>query len=181
MISNISQLINKKGLEKEVLVHRLAQAQSRLKRAEHNLDLARIRSPIDGIVLERNEPGDRTLPSGRPLLLVGSLDQLEVVSEVLTQDALRLTLGGTVRLESAAGNSPITGKVKRIEPQGFTKRSSLGVEQQRVNVIVTLDAKPKALGTGYRLHARFFTGAKGDARQLLVNRFPNPGKRDVDT
>jgi len=163
----IEEYLDLEQLQRETLVHQLAQARSRLVRAEHELALASIRSPIDGVVLERYERGDRTLAAGQRLLLLGNLDELEVVVEVLTQDALRLKVGGEVLFESALGRTEIAGEVKRIEPA----LSSLGVEQQRVNVIVGFspDGEPRNLGVGYRLQARFITGAKEDA--LTVPRF----------
>jgi len=165
----VEQYLERKKLERIITVSQLAQARARLARAEHELALARVRSPIDGVVLERFEQGDRTVPAGQPLLLVGNLDALEVIADVMTQSALRLRPAGRVVLESAVGRRPIDGTVARIEPAGFTKLSSLGVEQQRVNVIVSLAAKPEGLGVGYRLQARFLTGSKSDA--LVVPRF----------
>jgi len=88
---------------------------------------------------------------------------------VLTQDVLRLREGSDVSLQAAVGREPIAGKVARIEPAGFTKLSSLGVEQQRVNVIISLEGGRGNLGVGYRLQARFTTGAKADA--LIVPRY----------
>ena len=88
----------------------------------------------------------------------------------MSQDALRLLVEGPVMLELGGERKPLAGKVKRIEPAGFTKLSSLGVEQQRVKVIVSLAEEiPKDLGVDYRIHARFITGAKQGA--LLAPRF----------
>jgi len=167
--SFVEKYILRKGLERETLVHQVSEAKARLARAQHDLELADIRSPIDGVVLERNEQGDRTVAVGQPLLLVGNLDELEVVADILTQDALRLHVGSEASLEPALGIESVPGKVKRIEPQGFTKLSSLGVEQQRVMVIVSLEKKREGLGVGYRVQARFLTGSKADA--LIVPRF----------
>lgn len=165
----IEQYVARKALERQVLVHRLAQAHARLAAAEHRLKLARVVSPIGGVVLERHEQGDRPLPAGQALLLLGNLDQLEAVADVLTGDALRLHPGTLVEFKPALGRAPFPGKVKRIEPQGFTKLSSLGVEQQRVRVVVALERRPENLGVGYRLQARFLTAARDAA--LLVPRF----------
>jgi len=166
---SIEQQLELKRLAREVLVHQLDQARARLARAEHDLGLAAIRSPIDGVVLERYEQGDSTLLAGQPLLLLGNLAELEVIADVLTQDALRVAPGSDVVLEPAAGFDTIAGKVNRIEPAGFTKLSSLGVEQQRVNAIVSFNDPHEDLGVGYRLQARFITGSKNDA--LIVPRF----------
>jgi len=167
--TSVEQQLERKRLEREVLVHQLEQARARLARAEHDLRLADIRSPIDGVVLERYEQGDSTLLAGQPLLLLGNLAELEVIADVLTQDALQVAPGSEVILESAAGRDTIGGKVNRIEPAGYTKLSSLGVEQQRVNVIVSFKDPHEDLGVGYRLQARFITGSKPDA--LIVPRF----------
>jgi HlyD family secretion protein len=176
--SFVEKYVLRKSLERETLVHQVSEAKARLAKAQHDLELADIRSPIDGVVLERNEQGDRTMSVGQALLLVGNLDELEVVADILTQDALRLHIGSQVSLEPALGVEPIPGKVKRIEPQGFTKLSSLGVEQQRVAVIVSLQSRDRkgadktfagGLGVGYRVQARFLTGAKPDT--LIVPRF----------
>jgi HlyD family secretion protein len=165
----VRDYLAKKDLEREVLVHQLAQAKARLEKARHDLNLAKIVAPIEGVVLERFEQGDATHPAGQDLLLLGNLDRLEVVADVLTQDALRLSIGSEVFLEPASRLEPLAGKVKRIEPAGFTKLSSLGVEQQRVNVIAALEERNDSLGVGYRLQARFITGAKLGA--LKVPRF----------
>jgi HlyD family secretion protein len=166
---SIERQLERKRLEREVLVHQLEQARARLARAEHDLRLADIRSPIDGVVLERYEQGDSTLLAGQPLLLLGNLAELEVIADVLTQDALRVARGSEVILEPAARHETVGGTVNRIEPAGFTKFSSLGVEQQRVNVIVSFNDPHEDLGVGYRLQARFITGSKSDA--LIVPRF----------
>ncbi|MCP4708934.1 MAG: HlyD family efflux transporter periplasmic adaptor subunit [Planctomycetes bacterium] len=148
----------------------IARVEAQVISASHYLSLADIWSPIDGVVLEKYDDGDRTLPAGQPLLLLGNLDELEVEAEVLSQDALRLEAGGPVRLEMGFGKEAIEGKVKRIEPAGFMKLSSLGVEQQRVNVIISFEEeRPAELGVDYRIHARFITGSKQGA--LVVPRF----------
>ncbi len=165
----IDEWLGRKRIEREVVVQQLRQARARLARAEHDLALAGLLSPIDGVVLERFEPGGGPLPAGRPLLRLGNPQELEVVAEVLTQDALRLSVGAEVRLTAAGLGEPQDARVKRVEPAGFTKLSSLGVEQQRVKVIVTPALRPPGLGVGYRLQARFFTGVKQDA--LIVPRF----------
>jgi len=165
----INEWLGRKTLEREVLLHQLTQAKARLARAEHELALTDVTSPINGVVLERFDLGDTVLSPGQPLLLLGDLTQLEVVAEVLTQDALRIEPGSKVILKPAAQMNSLSGKVKRIEPAGFTKLSSLGVEQQRVNVIISLDEIPENLGVGYRLQARFITKTRKNT--LIVPRF----------
>lgn len=165
----VTRYLDRKKLEREVIVHQLAQAEARLAVALHNFKLTDVRSPVNGLVLEKYEEGDSTLSAGKPLLLVGDLKDLEVVADVLTQDALKLSAGTRVTLQPATGMSVIPGTVKRIDPAGFTKLSSLGVEQQRVRVIVSFAGDHGKLGVGFRVQARFTTGSKTNA--LIVSRF----------
>ncbi|MEE8166225.1 MAG: efflux RND transporter periplasmic adaptor subunit [Myxococcota bacterium] len=165
----IRQTIERKKIERVENLAQLAGAQALLERVRHELELARVISPIDGIVLERYERGERPLPLGQELLLLGNPGEIELEAEVMTEDALKLAPGGKVLLESLFGSLKLNGRVKRIEPQGFTKLSSLGVEQQRVLVIVEIEDPPENLRVGFRLHARFFTGYKTDA--IILPRF----------
>ena len=158
----VNQYLNRKKLSREAVVHQLAQAKARLAEAQRRLGLAVALSPIDGVVLNKYAQGDAPYAAGDLLLRVGRVGDLEVVADVLTRDALKLSVGSRVRLSPGA-MPPVRGHVKRIDPAGFTKLSSLGVEQQRVNVIVALDKRPKGLGVGYRLQARFYTGEANDA------------------
>lgn len=165
----VTRYLDRKKLEREAIEYQLAQAEARLAMAGHNLRLTEVRSPVNGLVLEKHEEGEATLPAGKPLLLLGDLKDLEVVADVLTQDALRLSEGAHVILQPAIAVASIPGTVKRVDPAGFTKLSSLGVEQQRVKVVVSLDGEHRHLGVGYRVQARFITGSKQNA--LIVSRF----------
>lgn len=165
----INEYLSKKKLERLVIVKQHLQAKARLARAKYRLKLAAVTSPIRGLVLEKYEEGGTFLAAGVPLLLVGNLDELEAEADVLTQDVLALPENARVELTSARGLDPIAGRVRLVEPAGFTKLSSLGVEQQRVKVIIALDQKSDKLGVGYRLQARFFTASKENA--LVVPRY----------
>lgn len=149
-----------------VLQQRVLQAQQEQARAEHALGRAEIRSPIDGVVLKRYEEGPRDLTAGSPLLLLGNLKDLEVVCQVLTGDAVRLEKGTPVLLEAAG--KQWKGRVTRVEPAGFTKLSSLGIEQQRVNVVIGLEGAA-GLGVGYQLQAHFQVRSRSQV--LLIDRF----------
>jgi HlyD family secretion protein len=162
----INEYLDLEQLQTAELRHQLAQAKSRLALAERNLALTRIESPIDGVVLRRFEQGAQVLPAGAELLLVGNLDEMEVEVDILTVDAMTVDEGQAVGLSAALDSRALSGKVKRIEPAGFTKLSSLGVEQQRVKAIVSIDERPSSLGVGYRMTVRFVTGSKADALKL---------------
>jgi HlyD family secretion protein len=165
----VQEYMGRKHLEREVIAQQLVQARAHLERAAHERRRAAVVSPVDGVVLERYEQGDSSLPAGHRLLLIGRFEDMEAIADVLTQDALRIAPGTPVELTFALGRAPVKGRVKLIEPAGFTKLSSLGVEQQRVNVIVSLEQRPGGVGVGYRLEARFLTGEKEDA--LTIPRY----------
>lgn len=115
-------------------------------------------SPVDGVVLRTHFESARPVQSGEPLLEVGNPDGMEVEVDVLSSDAVRLRPGMAVELLRWGETKPLSGKVGRIEPGGFTKVSALGVEEQRVWVIVELTS-PRSewerLGEAYRVNARF--------------------------
>ena len=134
----------------------ITEAQSRQTQAEYTLEKSTVVSPIDGVVLVRSERGPKELLSGAPLLTLGRTEDIEAECDVLSQDALRISRGTPVFLDAGGPHSePIRGEVRLKEPQGFTKRSSLGVEQQRVRVRIGLMNPPDDLGAGYELWARF--------------------------
>lgn len=146
-------------------------------KAERDRQRAEIRTPVAGTVLRREVSNERVMQAGEVLLEIGSLEDLEIVVEVLTQDAVRIQVGDAVDIEGAAlGNATVKGRVSRIYPQGFTKVSSLGVEQQRVNVIVNFEPEVIAdlrergvnLGADYRLRVKIFTDEHSQA--LVVPR-----------
>jgi HlyD family secretion protein len=140
---------------------------------ERDLRRTVIESPVDGVVLEREESNERVLQAGEVLMHIGDLSKLEVEADVLTQDAATIALQDPVEIEAPAlGDDSIQGYVSRIFPQGFTKVSSLGVEQQRVKVIIDfvegelerIQAEDRQLGVDYRLRVRVYT----DARQGVL-------------
>jgi HlyD family secretion protein len=114
-------------------------------------------APIAGRVLRVQQKSAGTVSVGTPLLELGELGNLEVLVELLTTEAPPVVAGAPVRLMNWGGPAPLLGRVRRIEPWGFTKISALGVEEQRVNVLVDLVSPRKdwgSLGEGYRLDAR---------------------------
>lgn len=117
-------------------------------------------SPIDGRVLRVFQESAAVVTAGTPLLELGSPSDLEVEVDVLSSDAVAIEPGDRVLLERWGGARPLAARVRLVEPAGFTKVSSLGVEEQRVNVIIDLEASPeerRALGDGFRVEARIVT------------------------
>ncbi len=114
-----------------------------------------VRSPSTGVVLRRLRESESVVPAGEPLLEIGDAAQLEVVVDLLSTDAARVTPGARAAIDQP-GAAPLAARVRRVEPAGFTKVSALGVEEQRVNVILDLDAPIGAgtLGDAYRVDVR---------------------------
>jgi HlyD family secretion protein len=116
-----------------------------------------IRAPIDGRVLRVFQESSAVVTIGANLLEVGDPLDLEVEVDVLSRDAVRIRPGAAVLLEHWGGARALRGRVRLVEPSAFTKVSTLGVEEQRVNVIVDIDDPPEeraALGDGFRVEAR---------------------------
>jgi HlyD family secretion protein len=119
-----------------------------------------LRSPIDGVVLRRLRESEAVVPAGEPLLEVGDPANLEIVADYLSADAVQMKPGMPVEIERWGGQRPLSGRVRRVEPGGFLKISALGVEEQRVNVIIDFEdprAAWAALGDGYRVEVRVVT------------------------
>jgi len=128
-----------------------------------------VEAPVPGVVLKRERESAGLVQAGAPVLQLADLDSLEVEVDVLSPDAVRLQPGMPVELERWGGDSVLRGTVRRIDPAGFTRVSALGVEEQRVWVIVGL-AEPRkhwaGLGHGYRVEARFILRDQEDVLQV---------------
>ncbi len=114
-------------------------------------------APIAGKVLRVFEESSTVVPVGEPLLEIGDPQNLEIEIDVLSTDAVRTQPGAELTIEHWGGDTPLAGNVRVIEPAAFTKISSLGVEEQRVNIIADIVEPPEriaALGDGYRIEAR---------------------------
>jgi HlyD family secretion protein len=108
-------------------------------------------------VLEVFQENSRVVAAGMDLLRIGDTGDLECVIDVLSTDAVKVRPGAKAFLEHWGGGGPLLGRVRRVEPGGFTKVSALGVEEQRVNVLIDF-AEPRekweTLGDAYRVEAR---------------------------
>ena len=127
-----------------------------------------VRAPVPARVLKLLRESEGTVRAGEPLIEVGNPETLEIAVEVLSNSAVRIAPGGRVLLERWGG-APLQGTVRVVEPAGFTKISALGVEEQRVRVIVDLTSPRDAwqrLGDGYRVEASFIVWEGGDVLQV---------------
>lgn len=162
----------------------LRAAEFSVARAQYDLQISRARlqqpgssgrmvqivSPIDGVVFKRFRESESVVPVGEPLLEVGNASLLEVIADLLSTDAVQVSPGLKVLLEWGGGRA-LEGRVRRVEPSGFMKISALGVEEQRVNVIIDFvdaAAAAKALGDGYRIEVRVIVWEDADVLTVPV-------------
>ena len=127
----------------------------------------RVTSPVNGRVLRIVEKSERVLQPGTVLVTVGDPQALEIVVDVLSNDAVRVRPGMRM-LITGWGGPEIEAAVRLVEPAAFRKISALGVEEQRVNVIGDFKAVPPGIGDAYRLDARIVVAEKPDALRVPV-------------
>jgi HlyD family secretion protein len=167
----ITEYIGRKTLARGVLEKEKSEAEVALEQVKKNEQRGEIKSPVDGVVLERLVSDERQVAPGSVLLRIGRLEELQVEVDVLSQDVVDVKAGNEVEISGPAiGATPVHGAVERVYPAGFTKVSSLGVEQQRVKVIVSFNASDlerirhdRGLGTDYRVSVRIITHSKSAA------------------
>jgi HlyD family secretion protein len=111
-----------------------------------------LRAPVTGRVLRLLQESERSVSAGTPLIEIGDPASLEIVLDLLSEDAVKVRSGAPLRVDGGDGH-PLAARVRTIEPSAFTKVSALGVEEQRVNVIADFSEHPDRLGDGYRVVA----------------------------
>ncbi len=160
--------------EWQVAAHALDEARAALARADGGNGGAAapragqwaLRAPVAGHVIRLNQDVGGPVALGQALLEIADTTQLEAVIDVLSSDALRIRPGAAVRLAMGSGTPARAGRVWRVEPVAFTKVSALGIEEQRVNVIVDIDPRGEAvpaLGEGFRVDADIVVSAQDEA------------------
>jgi len=163
------------GFAVETATHELERARAMLMEGDGSVedgasdDPIVLRSPIDGVVLSRRRESESVVPAGEPLLEVADVADLEIVSDLLSTDAVQVRRGQPVRIERWGGGDVLHGTVRRVEPSGFTKISALGVEEQRVNVVVDFTDPVRAresLGDAYRVELRIVVWEREDVLEV---------------
>ena len=157
----------------EAARHELEQTRAALRRYETGVPGARwnVMSPVDGSVLKVVQQSEGAVALGAPLLEVADARSLEAVVDVLSQEAVAVRPGMPARLELGAGVAPLAARVRLVEPAAFTKISALGVEEQRVNVVLdfveALD-KVQTIGDAFRVEASIVVYKQEDALKVPV-------------
>jgi HlyD family secretion protein len=157
--------------EQGVAEFALAEARAALSRSEpaagaQAAGLWSLKSPVDGRVLKLYLQSAAPVNPGQALVEVGDVGALEAVIDVLSSEVMAIQPGAVVSLSLGGGATPMAGRVERIEPVAFTKVSALGIDEQRVNVIVGVEGGTPAalgLGDGFRVEARITTKAQDGA------------------
>lgn len=169
----------------------LASARQEQTAAQHTLEQARIAvqqfsagvpdtrqrtypvpAPVSGKVLKILQPSEGLVPAGTALMELGDPSRLEVVVDLLTEDAAQIKPGTAVQLSNWGGVEVLDGRVRLIEPAAFTKISALGVEEQRVNAIIDILTAPeqwRSLGDGFKLDVRVLVQVVPDAVMVPVS------------
>jgi HlyD family secretion protein len=127
------------------------------RRSAGNCACIQLRAPVDGEVLRLLQQSEIVVAAGTPLVEVGDSRNLEIAVDLLSEDAVKVQPGQRVIIEGWGGAAPLAGRVRLVEPFGFTKVSALGIEEQRVNVIIDLTsarAERTRLAHGYQVQAR---------------------------
>lgn len=156
----------------QVAAHEVSMARAALghltKGRGSELEQLAIPAPAKGRVLKVLQQSEGVVQAGTPLLEVGDPGALEIVVDVLTRDGIRIAPGAKVTIDRWGGE-PLEAHVRLVEPAAFTRLSALGVEEQRVNVIVDLDAPRERwapLGDGYRVEAHITVWHREDAVRI---------------
>lgn len=182
--------LDRARLELETARAALESAEAGQHMREHELDVARaalidpttpnsdidldncclaVTAPIDGTILRTVQESEVVVAAGTPLVEIGDPRDLEVVVDLLSSDAVRISEGAPVRIDNWGGPWPLNGQVERIEPYAVSRTSALGIEEQRVDVVVALTDPPEdraRLGHGYRVDARILLREDDDVLQV---------------
>lgn len=132
-------------------------------------NIVQVTAPVSGRVLRLRQESEKVVLAGTPLLEIGNPEQLEIVVDLLSRDAVQVQQNAAVKILSWGGEKPLHGRVRLIEPFGFTKISALGIEEQRVNVIIDFtDPREQwsRLGHGYRVDAEVLLWRGEDVLQV---------------
>jgi HlyD family secretion protein len=162
--------------------HDLNQARALIARyrdgAQAPLDRWDVTAPVSGAVLKVAQESETIVQPGMPLIEIGDPRDLEILVDVLSADAVEIHPGAEVAVEHWGGQGVLSGRVRRVEPEAFTKVSTLGVEEQRVNVLVDIVSPPEewaGLGDAYQVSARITLFTQDEAIIAPIGAFFRSG------
>lgn len=170
-------------LEEHATQHELEQARIAIRTFSQGGSTQRswaIKSPITGKVLKVNQQSEGLVQAGTPLLELGDPADLEVVVDLLTEDAAQVQPGTSALLSNWGGPQVLQARVRLVEPAAYTKVSALGVEEQRVNVVLDILAPREqwsSLGDGFKVDVRIVVQSEKDALKVPVSALFPSGTR----
>ncbi|WP_135501364.1 efflux RND transporter periplasmic adaptor subunit [Roseovarius aestuariivivens] len=183
-LENAEQTLGVRKAARQAAISNLEMAEGTLDRARATLmDPAgfarsnddcclRILAPVDGLVLDIDVISERPVLAGTNLLSIGRPEDLEIVADVLSTDAVRLQVGDRAIVERWGGPGTLSARISEIEPSGFTKISALGIEEQRVNIVFELVSPLEerlSLGHGYSVFLRIVEWEKDNVLQIPLS------------
>lgn len=180
-VDQVRSAVNRSSAVRQAAVHqvdvarfeldtaRAALARSTTPESGASADSLSVRAPVAARVLKVLQQSEGAVQAGQALLEIGNPGGLEVEVELLSTSAVRIASGARVVFERWGGDEALQGAVRVVEPSGFTKVSALGVEEQRVRVIVDFTSpreRWQRLGDGYRVEAIFVVWEGKDVLQI---------------
>jgi multidrug efflux pump subunit AcrA (membrane-fusion protein) len=137
----------------------------------------KVYTPTTGRISKIFEPNERFVQAGTPLIEISKSGRLEIVVDVLTTDATQIRTGALMLIHGFGGDKELRARVRTIEPQAFTKISSLGVEEQRVNVIADFLDSPESLGDAYRVGTRIIIWESDNVLRVPISALFRRGEK----
>lgn len=179
-LEDASQALAVKRAARDTAASRLAMAEGALERARAALIgpdggaadgacCVDIRAPATGVVLSVAVLSERPVEAGRVLLSIGAPDDLEIVADPLSRDAVRIPAGAVARVERWGADIALAARLVRLDPSARVEVSSLGIEEQRVEAVFEIDGPAAAragLGNGYAVHLRIVVWREEDVLQV---------------
>lgn len=134
-------------------------------------------APVDGVILSVFARSEQPVAIGTKIAEIGDPADLEVTVDLLSSDAVRIAPGSSAEIFDWGGDKVLSAKVRRIDPAGFTKVSALGIEEQRVNLVLNLEDKEPRLGHGFRVYARLTLWQSDYTLQLPISALFRDGRQ----
>lgn len=134
-------------------------------------------APIDGVVLSVFAKSEQPVAVGTKIAEIGDPEDMEVTVDLLSSDAVRIAPGAKAEISDWGGDKLLSATVRRIDPAGFTKVSALGIEEQRVNLVLDLEDKDPRLGHGFRVYARLTLWQSDETLQLPISALFRDGRQ----
>ena len=152
----------------------LASIEAKLARPVSDADAKRsccvtLTAPVDGVVLSVFAKSEQPVAVGAKIAEIGDPSNLEVHVDLLSSDAVRIAPGTKAEIVDWGGGRALNATVRRIDPAGFTKVSALGIEEQRVNLVLALEEGDERLGHGFRVYTRLTLWHSDDSRQVPIS------------